>query len=78
MRKKEKKDQMAPKQAGPAVPHPSHPESLAFVFGVLHQVLHFLQRLWEERFAWGVLNSLSKVVELIFRKTENLYTDFYT
>ena len=72
-----KNDWSAPEQTRPAVSHSSRPESLAFFFGVLHQILYLLQCLWEEGFAWDVLNSLSIVVEHMFRKTENLDKDFY-
>ena len=54
------------------MPHPGRPESLPLLLGVLHQLLNLLQRLWEEGFSWNVLNSLSIVVELIFRYRENL------
>ena len=52
--------------------HPSRPESLTLLLGILHQLFNLLQCLWEEGFSWDVLNSLSIVVELIFRYTENL------
>ena len=72
-----KNDWSAPEQTRPAVSHPCRPESLAFFFGVLHQILDLLQCLWEEGFAWSVLYSFSVVVELMIRYTENLNNEFF-
>ena len=52
--------------------HSSRPKSLPLLLCVLHQLLDLLQCLWEEGFSWDVLNSLSIVVELVFRYAENL------